>query len=114
MYIKLKHTQILVDDQLDAQLLRRRWTQSNSGSITALKRPCDPQDWPQRVHLAWFIIGKPNKGYCVWHKNSDRSDYRAVNIEWRKWSQVIQWHRQQHRAEQQFKAIAIPQAEHKQ
>ena len=114
MYIKLKHTQIVVDDGLDPQLLRRRWTQSNSGTVTALKRPSDPQDWPTRVHLAWFIIGKPLKGYCVWHKNGDRSDYRADNIEWRRWSQVIQWHRQRHRAEQQFKAIAIPQAEHKQ
>ncbi len=114
MYIKLKHDQIQVDDTLDPQLYRRCWTQTNSGSITALRRPSDPADWPNRVHLTWFIIGRPQKGYCVWHRNGDKQDYRRANIEWRPWKQVIQWHRQQHRAEQQFKAITVPQAELKQ
>lgn len=113
MYIKLKHNQIQVDPDLDAQLLNRRWTQTNSGTVTAQRRPSDPEDWPQRVLLAWFIIGRPRKGYCVWHKNGDKLDYRADNIEWRKWSQVITWARQTRRAQQQFSRIPVPQAEHK-
>ena len=99
-----------MDDDLDQQVTSRRWTQTNSGTVTALRLPCDPESWPNRVHLTWFIIGKPEKGYVRWHRNGDHLDYRRDNLEWRTFAQVAEWGRKQNRLQRQFDKIAVPKA----
>jgi len=111
-YIRCRNTgsTLWVNEDLDYQLLRRCWTQSNSGSVTAGRLPCDPKDWPKRVHLAWFIIGRPPKGYVRWHKNGDKNDFRKENLEWRPFAKVAEWGRQASRSQRKFEQIQVPQA----